>query len=111
MFAGSEVASTRPTWYAGASVVYLAAPLALRRWSNSRAAWLAWLWGLAMLLPFAGLAGFGPVGRLLYVRASVSWSHSLSGARDDRGHRRGGLPRSRRRGLLRPLTLFLLPRE
>ncbi|MBM3313396.1 tetratricopeptide repeat protein, partial [candidate division WOR-3 bacterium] len=28
---------------------------------------LAWLWGAVMLLPFAGLAGFGPVGRLLYL--------------------------------------------
>jgi len=34
---------------------------------GSNEAGLAWLWGVAMLLPFAGLAGFGPVGRLLYV--------------------------------------------
>jgi tetratricopeptide (TPR) repeat protein len=45
----------------------MALPLVLRRMRQSREARLAWLWGLAMLLPFAGLAGFGPVGRLLYV--------------------------------------------
>jgi Tfp pilus assembly protein PilF len=55
------------SWFAVASVVYLVLPLVLRRMRESRGAALAWLWGAAMLLPFAGLAGFGPVGRLLYV--------------------------------------------
>jgi tetratricopeptide (TPR) repeat protein len=55
------------TWFALAGVLYLALPLALRWIRGSREAGLAWLWGAAMLLPFAGLAGFGPVGRLLYV--------------------------------------------
>ncbi len=55
------------TWFAVAGVLYLALPLALRRMRGSREAGLAWLWGAVMLLPFAGLAGFGPIGRLLYV--------------------------------------------
>ncbi len=67
VFAWNQAGLTRPTWFVVAGVAYLAAPLALRRARDSRAAWLAWLWGLVMLLPFAGLAGFGPVGRLLYV--------------------------------------------
>jgi protein O-mannosyl-transferase len=57
----------RLSWFAVASVAYMALPLVLRRMRQSREARLVWLWGLAMLLPFAGLAGFGPVGRLLYV--------------------------------------------
>ena len=57
----------RLSWFAVGSVVYVVLPLVLRRMRESREAGLAWLWGVAMLLPFAGLAGFGPVGRLLYV--------------------------------------------
>lgn len=55
------------TWYAVAGVLYLVLPFVLRQMHESREAGLAWLWGTAMLLPFAGLAGFGPVGRLMYV--------------------------------------------
>jgi tetratricopeptide (TPR) repeat protein len=67
VFAWNEAGSVRPTWFLLASAAYLAAPLVLRRARDSRVFWLGWLWGLAMLLPFAGLAGFGPIGRLLYV--------------------------------------------
>jgi tetratricopeptide (TPR) repeat protein len=113
VFAGNEVALTRPTWYAGASVAYLAAPLALRRWSNSRAAWLAWLWGLAMLLPFAGLAGFGPVGRLLYVPGIGLVILTLCLGREmTRGHRRRRIGAvAAALGYCVLLTLFLLPRR
>jgi protein O-mannosyl-transferase len=54
-------------WFAVAGVLYLLLPLVLRRTHGAGEAGLAWLWGVAMLLPFAGFAGFGPVGRLLYV--------------------------------------------
>lgn len=55
------------TWFALAGGLYLALPIVLPPMRRSREASLAWLWGWAMLLPFAGLTGFGPVGRLLYV--------------------------------------------
>jgi tetratricopeptide (TPR) repeat protein len=67
VFVWNEAGTVRPTWFAVAGVLFLALPLVLRRMRGSREARLAWLWGVAMLLPFAGLAGFGPVGRLLYV--------------------------------------------
>lgn len=67
VFVWSAAAAGPITWFAVAGVLYLALPLAFRRMPGSREAGLAWLWGAAMLLPFAGLAGFGPVGRLLYV--------------------------------------------
>jgi len=67
VFVWNEAGTVRPTWFAVAGALYLALPLILRRTRGSREAGLAWLWGVAMLLPFAGLAGFGPVGRLLYV--------------------------------------------
>jgi len=54
-------------WFALAGVLYLTLPFVLRPMRRSGEAILAWLWGWAMLLPFAGLAGFGPVGRLMYV--------------------------------------------
>jgi tetratricopeptide (TPR) repeat protein len=53
--------------FAVPGILYLALPFVLRPIRRSREAGFAWLWGVAMLLPFAGLAGFGPVGRLLYV--------------------------------------------
>jgi tetratricopeptide (TPR) repeat protein len=78
----------RLSWPAVASVLYLALPLALRRMRGSREAGLAWLWGAAMLLPFAGLAGFGPVGRLLYVPGIGFVLFVLYAAREGtRGHR------------------------
>ena len=55
------------TLFALPGIVYLALPFVLKPVRRSGTAGLAWLWGTAMLLPFAGLAGFGPVGRLLYV--------------------------------------------
>jgi len=67
VFVWTVAGSGQNTWFVVASVLYLALPLAFRRTRRSREAGLAWLWGVAMLLPFAGLAGFGPVGRLLYV--------------------------------------------
>jgi protein O-mannosyl-transferase len=67
VFVWTPGGSGRLSWFAVAGVVYLVLPLVLRRMRESRGAALAWLWGAAMLLPFAGLAGFGPVGRLLYV--------------------------------------------
>lgn len=57
----------RYTLFALPGIVYLALPFVLKPMRRSGSAGLAWLWGAAMLLPFAGLAGFGPVGRLLYV--------------------------------------------
>jgi hypothetical protein len=58
----------RFTLFAVPGMLYLALPFVLKTSiRRSREAGLAWLWGVAMLLPFAGLAGFGPVGRLLYV--------------------------------------------
>jgi tetratricopeptide (TPR) repeat protein len=48
-------------------ILFLALPVVARPMRRSREAGLAWLWGVALLLPFAGLAGFGPVGRLLYL--------------------------------------------
>ncbi len=55
------------TLSAAPGILYLASPFALKPMRRSGSVGLAWLWGAAMLLPFAGLAGFGPVGRLLYV--------------------------------------------
>jgi len=57
----------RLTWLAVPGILYLMLPFVLKPMRRSGSAGLAWLWGLALLLPFAGLAGFGPVGRLLYV--------------------------------------------
>jgi len=57
----------RVTLSAIPTVLYLALPFLLRPMRRTREAGLAWLWGAALLLPFAGPAGFGPVGRLLYV--------------------------------------------
>jgi len=48
-------------------ILYLALPLVLKPMRRWREAGFAWLWSVALLLPFAGLAGFGPGGRLLYV--------------------------------------------
>jgi hypothetical protein len=67
VFVWTAAGPGRFSWFAVAGAAYLALPLALRRMHASREAGLAWLWGVAMLLPFAGLAGFGPAGRLLYV--------------------------------------------
>ncbi len=67
VFVWTEAGAGPLACFAVASVLYLALPLALRRMHGSREAGLAWLWGAVMLLPFAGLAGFGPVGRLWYV--------------------------------------------
>jgi Tfp pilus assembly protein PilF len=67
VFVWTVAGSVRFSWFAVASVLYLVLPLALRRTRGAGEAGLAWLWGTALLLPFAGLAGFGPVGRLLYV--------------------------------------------
>jgi tetratricopeptide (TPR) repeat protein len=67
VFAWAVAGSGRLSWFAVATVAYMALPLVLRWMRQSREARLVWLWGLAMLLPFAGLAGFGPVGRLMYV--------------------------------------------
>jgi protein O-mannosyl-transferase len=67
VFVWTVVGPGRLSWFAVASVLYLALPLVPRLTRESREVGLAWLWGVMMLLPFAGLAGFGPVGRLLYV--------------------------------------------
>ena len=80
----------RNTWFVVASVLYLALPLAFRRIRGSREAGLAWLWGVAMLLPFAGLAGFGPVGRLLYVPGIGFVLLVLYAGREMTRGRRGG---------------------
>jgi protein O-mannosyl-transferase len=91
LFVWREAGPVRPTWYAVASVLYLASPLGLRRMRESREAMLAWLWGLTMLLPFAGLAGFGPVGRLLYVPGIGFLLLALYVGREKtRSHRGGG---------------------
>ncbi len=58
----------RFTWYAIVGGLFLLGlPLAIRRCRWSHVAASGWLWSAIMLLPFAGLAGFGPVGRLLYI--------------------------------------------
>ena len=67
MFLWTSATLGRLTLFAVPAILYLALPFILRSMRRSREALLAWLWGVAMLLPFAGLAGFGPVGRLLYV--------------------------------------------
>ena len=67
VFVWTAAGPGRPSWFVVAGVLYLALPLALRWMRGPREAGLTWLWGAALLLPFAGLAGFGPVGRLLYV--------------------------------------------
>ena len=67
VFVWAKVGPGRFTWYAIVGVLFLVLPLAVRRLRRSRGALVGWLWGATMLLPFAGLAGFGPVGRLLYI--------------------------------------------
>ncbi len=78
------------SWSAVASVLYLAFPLALRRTHWSGEVGLAWLWGVALLLPFVGFVGFGPVGRLLYV-PGIGFVLLLLhvGRKRTRGHRGG----------------------
>jgi tetratricopeptide (TPR) repeat protein len=56
-----------PTLWLVPALAFLALPFALRPMHGSRQAALGWLWSLLFLLPGAGLAGFGPQGRLLYV--------------------------------------------
>ena len=80
----------RFTLLAVPGILYLALPFVLKPIRRSREAGLAWLWGVAMLLPFAGLAGFGPVGRLLYVPGiGFVLLALLVGIRITRGTRRG----------------------
>ena len=72
-------------------ILYLASPFVLKPMRRSGSALLAWLWGAAMLLPFAGLAGFGPVGRLLYVPGIGFVMFALfAGRKLARGSRGGG---------------------
>ncbi|MBN2466197.1 tetratricopeptide repeat protein [candidate division WOR-3 bacterium] len=112
-FAWEEAGSIRPTWFLVASVAYLAAPLALRRARDSRTAWLAWLWGFVFLFPFAGLVGFGPVGRLLYVPGvGLTVLAVYVGRRMTRGHTRaraGAVGAALAYCAL--LALFVLPRR
>jgi tetratricopeptide (TPR) repeat protein len=112
-FVWSKAGSIRPLWYALASAVYLAVPLVLRRMRDARAAWLAWLWGLALLLPFGGLAGFGPLGRLLYVPGIGFVVLVLySGREMIRGHRRAGAGASvAALGYCAVLALVVLPQR
>ncbi|MEO0078801.1 MAG: tetratricopeptide repeat protein, partial [candidate division WOR-3 bacterium] len=67
VFAWDGPALARPTPFLMVTVAYCLAPLLFRRTQHRRELFLAWLWGLLFLLPFAGLFGFGPLGRLLYV--------------------------------------------
>lgn len=67
VFLWNRAGPGRITVFTVVGVLYLALPLWLRPMRRSEKAWLVWLWGAALLLPFAGLAGFGPAGRLLYV--------------------------------------------
>ena len=90
VFVWTVAGSVRFSWFAVASVLYLVLPLALRRTRGAGEAGLAWLWGPALLLPFAGLAGFGPVGRLLYVPGIGFVSLLLFAGREmTRGYRGG----------------------
>jgi tetratricopeptide (TPR) repeat protein len=90
VFVWTVAGPVRLSWFAVASVLYLALPLALQRTHGAGEAGLAWIWGLALLLPFAGLAGFGPVGRLLYVPGIGFVSLLLYAGREKtRGHRGG----------------------
>jgi tetratricopeptide (TPR) repeat protein len=79
--------------FAFVGVLFLVLPLVFRPMRESRQVLLAWLWGLAMLLPFAGLAGFGPMGRLLYVPAIGLLLLALYVARENtRGRRWARVP-------------------
>jgi len=67
LFLWTQAGPGRITLFAVVGALYLVLPLVLLPMRRSSRACLAWLWGAALLLPFAGLAGFGPAGRLLYV--------------------------------------------
>lgn len=67
VFAWDGPALARPTLFLAVTLGYCLIPVLLRRAERNRELTLAWLWGLSFLLPFAGLFGFGPLGRLLYV--------------------------------------------
>ncbi len=67
VFAWDGPALAKPTLFLVVTLGYCLIPVLLRRAENNRELTLAWLWGLVFLLPFAGLFGFGPLGRLLYV--------------------------------------------
>jgi protein O-mannosyl-transferase len=90
VFVWTAAGPGRFSWFTVASVLYLALPLVLRRRHGSGEVGLAWLWGAAMLLPFAGLAGFGPVGRLLYVPGIGLVSLLLYAGREKTRGYRGG---------------------
>jgi hypothetical protein len=91
VFVWNHFGLIHPSWSVVAGVLYLAVPLALPRARDSCPARLAWLWGLVLLLPFAGLAGFGPAGRLLYVPGIGFLVLGLYlGREQTRGHPRGG---------------------
>ncbi|MBM3331672.1 tetratricopeptide repeat protein [candidate division WOR-3 bacterium] len=88
VFVWSTAGSGRLSWFVVVSFLYMALPLVLRRMRQSREALLFWFWGLVMLLPFAGFAGFGPVGRLLYVPGIGFVLLALYAGREGtRGHR------------------------
>jgi len=91
VFVWNEARQVRPTWFIMVSGLYLILPIALRRIRAAREARLGWLWGVAMLLPFAGLAGFGPVGRLVYVPGiGLVVLMLYLGREKTRGYRGGG---------------------
>jgi protein O-mannosyl-transferase len=90
VFRWNQGGSGRLSWFVVAGLLYFALPLLLRRKHGSGEAGLAWLWGVALLLPFAGLAGYGPVGRLMYVPGIGFVSLLLYAGRErTRGYRGG----------------------
>ena len=113
VFVWQSAGSRWLAWSAAAGVLYMLLPVVLRRATGARQVGLAWFWGLAMLFPFAGLAGFGPVGRLLYVPGIGFVLLLLYLVREvTRGDRRGQAAAAvAMLGYCVLLSLFALPRR
>jgi len=94
-------------------ILYLGAPLLLHSIRRSREALIGWLWGAALLLPFAGFAGFGPAGRLLYVPGIGFVLVALFACRGIAGgsRRRGIAAVIVSLGYCATLALLVLPRQ
>ncbi|HTW90364.1 MAG TPA: tetratricopeptide repeat protein [bacterium] len=90
VFLWNQAGAGRAILFAVVGALYLALPLLLPPVRRSANAWLAWLWGAALLLPFAGLVGFGPAGRLVYIPGlGLVLLLLLGGRRLTRGNRYG----------------------
>jgi len=67
VFVWEPAGGVRLAALAGVAVAYVGAAWFVLRARNAPAAKIAWLHGLFLLLPVAGLLRFGPVGRMLYL--------------------------------------------